>query len=63
MTVEVAWGGQQHCVSAGCGREITHRGGESLHCQPGAEPWASPGSRGFSKLQSFLEYRFSLGVV
>lgn len=53
MTVEVAWGGQ----------EITRRGGDSLCCQPEAEPGASPGSGGFSKPQSFLEYQFSPGVM
>lgn len=61
MTVEVAWGvSSTVCPLAA---EITHRGEDSLCCQPGAEPWASPGSGGFSKPQSFLEYQFSPGVA
>lgn len=61
--MEVAWWGQRHCESAGCSREITRRGRDSLCCQPRAEPQASPGSGGFSKPQSFLEYQFSPGVL
>lgn len=60
MTVDVVWGGQQH---RGYSQERTCRGGDSLCCQPGADPWASPRSGGFSRLQNFLEYQFSPGVV